>query len=557
MKAFVLAAGFGTRLKPYTDTLPKPLFPIDGQPILERTIRQLARSGFSAVMVNTHHLSDHIETFVKSRNFGIPVFTRHEPEILETGGAIRNVRDFFDDGPFLVVNSDIVTDMDYGEIYRYHLAHDHPATLVLHDFPEFNNVSVDREGFILGFHLSEKPDETVKDLAFTGVQVLDPTVVDLLPEGPSSSIDLFRKLIAMGRNVKAMTLEKAYWMDVGSPSKYSQVCRDISSPEVFSKIFGHGNRSHPVTVTHLSGDGSDRSFYRLRQNDTSMIMADHGITLNAPVCEAASFERIGRHLFTQKIPVPVIYWSDRFSGQVYLEDLGDIHLETAVNRESHETAMDLYRDALKNLARMSHRGAKRFRTEWTFQTPRYDKAMIIEKECHYFVDAFLNGYLRLSVDKDALSGDFSELADLALEFGYDGFMHRDFQSRNIMVKDNRCWFIDFQSGRLGPVQYDLASLLIDPYTDLPAVIQDGFAEDFIGYYRELRPVDRQEFLESYRYLKITRNLQMLGAFGFLSRVKGKTQFETHIPNTVRNLKRHLGHTDGKLFKKLKKIVDKI
>lgn len=556
MKALVLAAGFGKRLRPYTESLPKPLFPLGGQPILERTIRQLIDGGCDAVVVNTHHLHEQIETFISKQRFGIPVTTRYEPEILETGGAIRNVRDFLGDEPFMVVNSDIVTDMDYADIHAFHKSHGCPVTLVLHDFAEFNNVTIDKDDFVLGFHLKEKPRSAVKNLAFTGVQVIDPSVVHLIPEGPSSSIDLYRKLIENGQHVKAIILKDRYWMDVGSPSKYAEVCRDFTAPTLFRMIFDTKTVS-PVSVTHLSGDGSDRAFYRLENQGNSMILADHGITLGAPVCEAASFERIGRHLLSKGVPVPQVYWSDRFAGQVYLEDLGDIHLETAFKQGNSKNSIALYKDALKNLARMSVKGAKNFKPEWTFQTSRYDKNLIIERECQYFINAFVKGYLGLDVDSEDLLEDFSSLADHALMYAYDGFMHRDFQSRNIMVKDNRCYFIDFQSGRLGPVQYDLASLLIDPYTGLPHDVQDQLVDYFIEIYRELKQVVVEEFLESYRYLKITRNLQMLGAFGFLSRVKGKTQFEDHIPQAVANLKYHVSQTDDKLLKKLKKIVDKI
>lgn len=556
MKALVLAAGFGKRLRPYTDRLPKPLFPLEGRPILERAIHQLIDAGCEAVMVNTHHLHRQVETFIKDRYFPVPVFTRHEPEILETGGAIRNVRDFFDSRPFMVVNSDIVTDMDYAGVYACHMAHGGPVTLVLHDFPEFNHVTVDKDGNILGFHLEREPENAVRRLAFTGVQVVDPAVIDLIPEGPSSSIDLYRTLIERNIPVRAMIPETLYWRDVGSPSKYAEVCREVTAPTVFRMIF-NTPPSHPVTATHLAGDGSDRVFYRLSQDGHTMILADHGITLNEPVCEAAAYERIGRHLMNRGLPVPKIYWGDRFAGHVYLEDLGDTHLETVVKQGASENTRALYRDALKSLARMSVKGAKGFLSKWTFQTERYDKPLIVERECRYFMDAFVKGCLGQDLWTDELAGDFSDLADLALRYGCDGFMHRDFQSRNILVKDGRCYFIDFQSGRLGPVQYDLASLLIDPYTGLDPEFQDELVDFFIREYRELKPVDTAEFLESYRYLKITRNLQMLGAFGFLSKVKGKTWFAEHIPLALANLRRHLGQTEGRLFKNLKKIVDKI
>jgi len=108
MKALVLAAGFGQRLEPYTHTTPKPLFTIAGRPILDIVIRKLSAAGITAITVNTHHLHHQIENYLAGQTYEIPVTTRFEPEILGTGGAIKNLTDFWDNEPFLVANSDIV-----------------------------------------------------------------------------------------------------------------------------------------------------------------------------------------------------------------------------------------------------------------------------------------------------------------------------------------------------------------------------------------------------------------------------------------------------------------
>ena len=163
MKALILAAGFGTRLKPYSDTIPKPLFPIGGRPILDKTIRQLITAGCDGIIINTHHLHGKIEAFIACQDYPVPVVTRYEPVILDTGGAMRNVADFMNNQPFIVVNSDIVTDLDYADIYAYHTGHVCPVTLVLHNYPEFNNVSRDADGFVLGFHLTEKPESSLPE----------------------------------------------------------------------------------------------------------------------------------------------------------------------------------------------------------------------------------------------------------------------------------------------------------------------------------------------------------------------------------------------------------
>ena len=148
MKALILAAGLGTRLQPYTAITPKCLFPIDGRPLLDTIIRNLQTAGCREVIVNTHHLAQKIETFIAAQDYEIPVFTRHESRILGTGGAIKNVADFWDKQPFMVINSDIFTDIDLREVYSFHMRHGHPATLVLTDYEEFNNVPVDDDDFI-------------------------------------------------------------------------------------------------------------------------------------------------------------------------------------------------------------------------------------------------------------------------------------------------------------------------------------------------------------------------------------------------------------------------
>ena len=151
MKALILAAGFGKRLEPYTRHTPKPLFTLSNQPILDRVIRKLPSAGVSSVVVNTHHLHHQIEAYLSSRSYTIPVTTRYEPDILGTGGAIKNLMDFWDDEPFMVINSDILFDTDLGDFCHYHENRGSLATLMLCDEPLFNQVWVDAERRIVGF----------------------------------------------------------------------------------------------------------------------------------------------------------------------------------------------------------------------------------------------------------------------------------------------------------------------------------------------------------------------------------------------------------------------
>ena len=135
MKALILAAGLGTRLRPYSENTPKPLFTIAKRPLLDIIISNLIDSGCKAIIVNTHHLHQKIDSYLARKKYPVPVTTRHEPDILGTGGAIKNVADFWDNTPFMVINSDIVTDIDFKGVYEFHLNHCHPVTLVLSQRP--------------------------------------------------------------------------------------------------------------------------------------------------------------------------------------------------------------------------------------------------------------------------------------------------------------------------------------------------------------------------------------------------------------------------------------
>ena len=206
---------------------------------------------------------------------------------------------------------------------------------------------------------------------------------------------------------------------------------------------------------------------------------------------------------------------------------------------------------------MSIEGAKGFLPSYCFQTTFYDTEMILSFECRYFVDAFLNTYLGQRFYFSDVEEEFSDLSRKALNGAYYGLMHRDMQSRNIMVKGGNFYFIDFQGARKGPVQYDLASLLIDPYVNLSAHLQKTLFDYAVKKISQRTIIDEEAFRSSYAYCRITRNLQMLGAFGFLTKIKNKLTFETYIPAAVKTLEQNLLGTKDTEFPKLKKMIEQI
>lgn len=562
MKALILAAGFGTRLLPHTEKIPKPLFTIQGRALLDITIHKLLDAGCSEIAVNTHHLHTKIETFLNSRNYPIPVVISHEQEILGTGGAIKKLASFWNENPFIVINSDIVTDIDLKKPYTFHLNHNFPVTLVMHDYPEFNNVSVSKNNFITGFHNDEnEASADIQKLAFTGIQVIDPIILDFIPGHIFyNSIDLYKKLISRGIKVAACISENHYWNDIGTVRRYQEAGFDKMAPESFRKAFpdnadGYGKKINKVKI---KGDGSDRNWYRLTSGHRSLIMADHGIRSQDSTTEVDSFVSIGQYLHKKGMPVPEIYLYDTFSGLVFMDDLGRADLQSVITETDHtDKIISHYKSVLNLLINFSVSCGEDFDGSWTYQTRRYDKNLIIEKECRYFVDAFLNGFTGMEVDYENFADEFSIIADNALSSATYGFMHRDMQSRNIMVLNNNYYFIDFQGGRIGPIQYDIASLLIDPYVELPLPVQDQLLHYSFEVLSSKVHMESADFFSSYRYCAMARNLQILGAFGYLSRIKGKTYFENYIPAALKSLKHILNLAGKAKFPKLTSLIDKL
>jgi NDP-sugar pyrophosphorylase family protein len=547
MKALILAAGFGTRLLPYTQKIPKPLFTLMSKPILEHTIQTLVDNGCDHILINTHHLHEKIEAFVGQLRYNIDIQTIFEPVILDTGGAIANARPFLKDSSFFVINSDIISNVDLAQVYEFHKRSKTLATLVLHDYDTFNKIEIDDLGYIQDF------DSTTKALAFTGIQVLSPKIYDYFPEQMIfSSIEVYQ-LLGRQNQVKAFVKKNIFWSDIGTKDDYSMT----SLLELAASQFQiKQDRIKDIKVDRLAGDGSDRHWHRARYDGRSYIISDHGICMpeSIELLQLNAFVNIGNHLFSKGIFVPQILNHDALSGMVILQDLGDVHLETLIKETNNDAfTLKLYKQVVDCLIDFSVRGVQGFKTQWTCQTKTYSKELILEKECRYFWEAFIQGYKKKDLDFQDFLNEFDYIAGQAIKHGLPGLMHRDLQSRNIMFNKDRLFFIDFQSARLGPLQYDLASLLIDPYVNLNEQIK----KDLVQYTTtklELNSRQSQDFFECYNYCCLTRNLQILGAFSFLSLIKKKLHFEDYIPGAVTSLKNIIAGLDTDKLPELSKLV---
>lgn len=222
MQAMLLAAGFGTRLHPYTLIKPKPLFPVLNVPLLHILLDMLVQAGCTRIVVNCHHLADQIKASVAGRP---EVLLQYEPEILGTGGSLRKALPLFVDEPVLVMNGDIYHDIDVCSLMDAHQNSDGLVTMAMHDFSRFNSVRVHREQ-VLGF-APDQPGPEEELLAFTGMHVLDRAVITRIPEyGFFHIIDLYRELAAEGR-ILSKRVDGSFWRDIGTPEDYLDLHREL------------------------------------------------------------------------------------------------------------------------------------------------------------------------------------------------------------------------------------------------------------------------------------------------------------------------------------------
>jgi len=297
--------------------------------------------------------------------------------------------------------------------------------------------------------------------------------------------------------------------------------------------------SGPFLWEQLYGDGSERVFHRVSDGKGSLVIVWSPLKDQRFPNENDAYVYMGKHLLNKGIPVPEIYGYSRPEGLTLLEDLGSVHLQQAV-QSADENVTALYHQAIELLFRMQAHATDDLDTRNCFDTPFYDPPFILKRELQYFQWSFLEGALQLEIDQAYLESDFSLLATRAGRVGDQVFfVHRDFQSRNLMVKGDLLYLIDFQGARLGPPQYDLASLLLDPYVQLPDSLHNELLRMHGKNLSELTGISVEDFICGFSHVALCRNLQILAAFSFLTKVKGRSHFAQYMMPAWRSLKRLL------------------
>lgn len=227
MKAMVMAAGLGTRLRPLTYDAPKPMVPVANRPVMEHILMLLHRQGFDDVIANLHWFPDTIRgCFGDGSGQGVNLTYSFEDELLGTAGGVRNVAEFFGDEPFLVMAADALTDIDLGALRAAHDANDGIATLAVKrvaEVSQFGVVITGSDGRIQGFQEKPDPAEALSDLASCMIYVLDPEVFDFFPgqHVVDFALDVFPALLSSDVPFYVHETD-AYWNDVGSLPEYLQ-----------------------------------------------------------------------------------------------------------------------------------------------------------------------------------------------------------------------------------------------------------------------------------------------------------------------------------------------
>jgi mannose-1-phosphate guanylyltransferase len=229
MKAVVLVGGEGTRMRPLTETTPKPLMPLVDRPMLDHVLDHLARHGVHEVVLSSPYLERTFHPFIESRHGDPSITWITETEPLGTGGAIVNALDALDDEPFFALNGDILTDLDLTAMRAGHLETGAAVSIALHhveDARAFGLVITDADGRVVEFR--EKPDEPIPGEVNAGTYLLDPAVLRAWVADRSISIEreIFPAVIEAGHPVVGF-LAEAYWMDLGTPEKYLQAHFDL------------------------------------------------------------------------------------------------------------------------------------------------------------------------------------------------------------------------------------------------------------------------------------------------------------------------------------------
>lgn len=302
-----------------------------------------------------------------------------------------------------------------------------------------------------------------------------------------------------------------------------------------SDLFYQLTGSRPTSVTQLPGSGSSRVYYRLTAGSETLIGA-----CNEDVPENEAFYYLSRHFLNHGLPVPSVLSVSDDRKKYLLSDLGDITLYSLLRQdgtgimETEEYVLEKYTQAIKLLPGFQITAAKNLDFSVCYPVSSFDVTSI-KWDLNYFKYYFLK-LSRIPFNENLLENDFERLCRFITGAENHYFMYRDFQSRNIMIFRDSPWFIDFQGGRRGSLQYDVASVLYDAKANLGTRLRKRLLDAYLENITNLYHIDPEKFLVFYPAFSLIRILQALGAYGFRGYFERKEHFLKSIPYALENLR---------------------
>ena len=299
-------------------------------------------------------------------------------------------------------------------------------------------------------------------------------------------------------------------------------------------LFQEHTHEKLVSKTELSASGSNRKYFRLESEHTSVIGVE-----GTSVEENNAFIAMAKHFKKQSLPVPELFAQTSDGLYYMLEDLGDISLfdYIADGRKTGvfcEAEKEMLHKTMRKLPEIQVLGAKNFDFSVCYPQEEFNIRSILW-DLNYFKYCFLKS-TGLEFQENRLEDDFYSLADILLSSRTDTFMYRDFQSRNVMIKDSEPYFIDFQGGRRGPSYYDVASFLWQAKAQYNAELKEELLQTYLDALQKLLPIDKADFRKQLKHFVLFRTLQVLGAYGFRGYFEKKPHFLQSIPFAIENLR---------------------
>lgn len=545
--ALILCAGYGTRLRPLTDKLPKPLLPVRGKPAIFAVMDKLRAAGVDDFLINVHHLPEKFaEIFelppdsfkrgrlAKTHYCGSSVRLVFEPQILDTGGAVKNILPFIDTSkPLVVHNGDIYFDCPADEFLS--AAQENvsdaacAATLCLRSGGNMPNVGVDLLGNVCDMRFAlAAPYEKIAQYA--GFFVLNPLIFDRFRRAKTakfSVVDIFLDALRAGERIAGFFADGGEWADIGTRAEYARLNSRGLPDEwaALAELCECGFEPNEADIRKVAKGASTRAFYRFSKGGEKLV----GCFYSDLPRENFLYAPIAEFLYSCGVPVPKILFHDAHKKIIVMEDAG----ARDIGELQAEEMRGAYFAALRAAKILHTKASEKFAANPIELCPPFD-ADLYRWEQDYFYRECAQGVFGINIPRP--DSDFEILTRRLLDFPRR-LLFRDFQSQNVMVSEGGdIRVIDFQGMRFGNPFYDVASLLFDPYVEK---LGGEFIDEALGEYLNFLPdASFPGFAESREMLNfagVERLLQALGAYGFLSAKKGKSGYVKYFAPAAANL----------------------